>query len=71
MWSLIRKDLGEFVSTIKDDAAGTIMSAMALGEGAEEEYESSVRRSDSVYASNSAREAVMHHYYYCCNLVLR
>lgn len=42
MWGLIRKDLGEFVSTIKDDAAGTIMSAMSLG--AEEEYESSVRR---------------------------
>lgn len=44
MWSLIRKDLGEFVSTIKDDAAVTIKSAMALGEGGDdEEYESSVR----------------------------
>ncbi|CAM9374308.1 unnamed protein product, partial [Laminaria digitata] len=41
MWGLIRKDLGEFVTTIKHDAAGTIMSAMALGEAAEEEYESS------------------------------
>lgn len=59
MWSLIRKDLGEFVSTIKDDAAGTIMSAMALGEGAEEEYESSVRQSDSVYASISPGETLV------------
>lgn len=42
MWGLIRKDLGEFVSTLKDDAAGTIKSAMTLGEGGEE-YESSVR----------------------------
>lgn len=43
MWSLIRKDLGEFVTTLKDDAAGTIKSAMAHGEGGEDEYESSVR----------------------------
>lgn len=41
MWSLLRKDLGEFVSTIKDDAAVTIKSA--LGEGGKEEYDSSVR----------------------------
>jgi len=47
MWSLIRKDLGEFVSTIKDDAAVTIKSAMALGEGGgDEEYESSVRHGE-------------------------
>lgn len=43
MWSLIRKDLGEFVTTLKDDAAVTIKSAMAHGEGGEDEYESSVR----------------------------
>ncbi|CAM9834924.1 unnamed protein product [Scytosiphon promiscuus] len=41
MWGLIRKDLGEFVSTLKDDAAVTIKSAMTLGEGGEE-YESSL-----------------------------
>lgn len=55
MWGLIRKDLGEFVSTIKDDAAGTIMSAMSLG-AAEEEYESSVRRYYFGYASIWAGE---------------
>lgn len=44
MWSLLKKDLGEFVSTIKDDA---IKSAMALGEGGgEEDYESSVRNGE-------------------------
>eukprot|EP00752_Nemacystus_decipiens_P006231 g5621.t1 len=41
MWSLIRKDLGEFVTTLKDDAAVTIKSAMAHGETGEEEYDSS------------------------------
>lgn len=42
MWSLIRKDLGEFVTTLKDDAAVTIKSAMSHGEGEGEEYDSSV-----------------------------
>ncbi|CAN0229075.1 unnamed protein product [Ectocarpus sp. 4 AP-2014] len=41
MWGLIRKDLGEFVTTLKDDAAVTIKSAMALREGEEEDYDSS------------------------------
>lgn len=39
MWGLIRKDLGEFVSTLKDDATVTLKSAIALGE----DYEGSVR----------------------------
>lgn len=48
MWGLIRKDLGEFVSTLKDDATVTIKSAMALGEG-EEEYES-VRKGRALWS---------------------
>ncbi|CAB1103616.1 unnamed protein product [Ectocarpus sp. CCAP 1310/34] len=42
MWGLIRKDLGEFVTTLKDDAAVTIKSAMALREGEEEDDDSSI-----------------------------
>ena len=40
MWSLIRRDIGEFVSTVKDDAAKTLKSAMSLGEEGEEDYDS-------------------------------
>lgn len=43
MLRVLRKDLGEFVTTLKDDAVGTIRSAMTLGEDGED-YESSVRR---------------------------
>lgn len=44
MWSLLRRDLGEFVTTLKDDAAVTIKSALGEGEQQEEEeYDSSVR----------------------------
>lgn len=46
MWSLLRKDLGEFVTTLKDDAAVTIKSA--LGEGEQEEYDGSVRHGPGI-----------------------
>lgn len=40
MWGLIRRDLGEFVNTIKDDAAMTFKSAMSLGNEEDDEYDS-------------------------------
>lgn len=35
MWGLIKRDLGEFVTTLKDDAAGTLKAAISFGEDVE------------------------------------
>ncbi|CAN0369480.1 unnamed protein product [Ectocarpus fasciculatus] len=55
MWGLIRKDLGEFVTTLKDDAAVTIKSAMSLREGEEEDYDSSYEDSEDDEAEGGRR----------------
>lgn len=68
MWSLIRKDLGEFVTTLKDDAAVTIKSAMALREGEEEDYDSSVRPTLGSTRENWVFHIYMHFFCFTSSL---